>query len=433
MNEQGVPIGRLFGIEIRVSLAWVLMLAIVTVLGVEQAAARAPTLHPLVHWTAGAVVAALFLVSVIVHELAHALVGRRRGVPVTSVALGFIGGLAPASVRAARPRDELAIAVSGPLLSAGVGVALLGGGIALLEIAPDVGLVADAMVVVGALNLTLAVISLLPALPVDGGRVVRALAWARTGDLDRASLVTAKVGRIVGWAAVGMGFVVAMAGYALEGVVGIALGWLLNTGAGTIESRVAMERLLRGVHVGDAMDRNPVAVGPNLTVDTFMDRFDGPDPVLALAVVEGDQVLGVVGRRRLTRLRRRRYGSTRVRDVMASPPAVPVLHPGDELWEAVELITTANLDAVAVADGGRLAGLVTRAGISAAARSAAGREAAAASTDNGPARPDADPGADPAVAAAPGAGLGSEPGAGPEAGADADPTAGGRRDQGSGR
>jgi CBS domain-containing protein len=93
--------------------------------------------------------------------------------------------------------------------------------------------------------------------------------------------------------------------------------------------------------------------------------------VTAVAVVEGGQVVGVVGRRRLARLRQRRYGSTRVRDVMASPPIVPLMQPSDELWRAVELITTGNLDALAVADEGRLAGLVTRASINAAARSAA--------------------------------------------------------------
>ncbi len=220
-------------------------------------------------WTVGGAVALLFLASVVVHELAHALVGRQRGVPATSVVLGFIGGLAPLSIRAARPRDELAIAVAGPLLSVGAGLAITGASALLLTLAPDGGVLADAMVVVGVLNLALAAISLVPALPIDGGRVVRALAWARTGDPDRASLIAARSGRIVGWTAAGAGLAVALAGYGLEGVVAIALGWLLNTGARTVESRVAMERLLRGMHVEDAMDREVGSVGSHLTLDTF--------------------------------------------------------------------------------------------------------------------------------------------------------------------
>lgn len=375
MNEQGVAIGRLFGIEIRVSIAWVIMLAIVTVLGVELAASRAPELHPLVQWTVGGSVALLFLVSVIVHELAHALVGRQRGVPATSVVLGFIGGLAPLSIRATRPRDELAIAVAGPLMSGGAGLAITSAGVALLTLAPDGGVLADALVVVGVLNLTLAAISLVPALPIDGGRVVRALAWARTGDRDRASLISARVGRFVGWVSAGAGLALVLAGLAIEGVVAIGLGWLLNTGARTVESRVAMERLVRGLHVEDAMDREVGSIGPQLTLDTFVERFQGPDGVAALPVVDDDRVVGILGRRRLSRLRRRSYGTTRVRDVMASPPKVPLLGPRDALWDAVELLMAWDLDGVAVSDGGRLAGLVTRASIAQAIRSVASPEA----------------------------------------------------------
>jgi Zn-dependent protease/CBS domain-containing protein len=374
MSEQGVAIGRVLGIEIRISMAWVVMLAIVTVLGVEQAASRAPTLHPVMQWMIGGAVAALFLGSVIVHELAHSLVGRRRGVPATSVVLGFIGGLAPLAIRADRPRDELAIAIAGPLLSAAAGLTITGAGIALLTLAPGWGVLADALVVVGVLNLTLAVISLVPALPVDGGRVVRALAWARTGDRDRASLIAAAVGRIFGWVAAGVGLALALAGLAIEGVVAIALGWLLNTAARTVESRVAMERLVRGMHVEDAMDRDVGSVGPHLTLDTFADRFDGPNAVTALPVVDDDQVIGVIGRRRLQRLRRRRYATTRVQDVMASPPKVPLLRPGDALWDAVELIMARDVDALAVADEGRLAGLVTRATVARAVRTLTGSE-----------------------------------------------------------
>ena len=114
MMNGGVPIARILGIEIRVSLAWTLLIALITVIGAQQATIGAPDLNPVVQWLIGVAVALLFFVSVIAHELAHAIVGRRRGVPATSIVLGFIGGLAPLGIQAARPRDELAIAVAGP-------------------------------------------------------------------------------------------------------------------------------------------------------------------------------------------------------------------------------------------------------------------------------------------------------------------------------
>ncbi len=232
--------------------------------------------------------------------------------------------------------------------------------------------------VVGVLNLILALLSLVPAMPLDGGRVVRSLAWARTNDRDRASRITARFGRMTGWTILGVGIAAVLANFVTEGLIAIALGWLLNTGARTVERRLALEQLLRGVSVSEAMERDVPFIGPNLTIDTFANRFEGPDAVTALPVVDDDLVVGVLGRKRLVRLGRRRFGKTRVDEVMAAPPQVPLLAPDDALWDAVELMNEAGLDGLAVADGGHLAGLITRDSLTdtirlrAASRAAAG-------------------------------------------------------------
>ena len=111
-----------------------------------------------------------------------------------------------------------------------------------------------------ALNVILAGISLLPGMPLDGGRVVRALAWARTKDRDRAGAVTARVGRLLGFTVIGVGIAMALADLATEGLLVIALGWLLTTGARTLDRRLALERLLRGVD-GPRGDGGRPAVG----------------------------------------------------------------------------------------------------------------------------------------------------------------------------
>ena len=376
MINGGVPIARIFGIEIRVSLAWTLLIALITVIGAQQATIGAPDLNPIVQWLIGVAVALLFFVSVIAHELAHAIVGRRRGVPATSIVLGFIGGLAPLGIQAARARDELVIAVAGPAVSLVIGVVLLLAGMLVGTIAPSTAPVSGGVVVVGVLNLILALLSLLPAMPLDGGRAVRALAWARSGDRDKASRTTARVGRMVGWTIMGVGIAGVLSEFVTEGLIAIALGWLFNTGSRTLERRNALEQLLRGVSVSEAMQRDVPFVGPSLTIDTFANRFEGPDAVAAMPVVDEDQVVGVVGRRRLVRLGRRRFGGTRVDEVMATPPQVPFLAPDDALWEAVELMNAGALDGLAVAEGGHLAGLVTRDGLADAIRVRAAAHAA---------------------------------------------------------
>jgi Zn-dependent protease/predicted transcriptional regulator len=374
----GVPIARLFGIEIRISLTWAVLVAIVTLLGAQQAAFTAPDLPGAVQWAIGGVIAFGFLVSVIAHELAHALLGRRYGIEQRSITLGFVGGLAPLTIQAPTPGGELAVALAGPVLSGIAGLLLVGVGIIVGTLQASAGALASSLVVLGALNLILALLSLLPGMPLDGGRVIRALAWARTHDRDRASHVTARVGRLLGFTVIGVGIAMALADLATEGLLVIALGWLLTTGARTLDRRLALERLLRGVTVREAMREDPPSVGPNLTIDTFADRYEGPEGVPAIPVVDEEQVLGIISRRRLQRLGRRRFGTTRAADVMAVPPLAPVLSPDDPLWEALDVMNNGGLEGLAVAVEGRLTGILTRDSVSDAVRTRAAAEAARA-------------------------------------------------------
>jgi Zn-dependent protease len=360
MSPDGIPIGRLFGIEIRVSLAWAVVIAIITILGAEQAVIATPELSFVLQWAIGGAVAAAFLVSVVAHELAHALVARRRGVRSTVIVLGFIGGLAPLGIQAQRPVDELAIAVSGPLLSILLALAVVPLGVLIGTADQGLGAIAGGLIIVGGLNLILGVVSLLPGLPLDGGRIVRALAWARSGDRDRATRVTASIGRIVGWLTIGTGVAIAFMDRTTEGLLVLSLGWLLSTGARTLDRRLGMEQLLRGVPVSEAMEPDVAWIGPNLTIDTFASRYEGEDGVSALAVVDDDRVVGVLGVRRVRRLGRRKFADTRVADVMTTPPQAPLLAPDDDLWDALDLINQSGLDGLAVAEDGRLAGMLTR-------------------------------------------------------------------------
>ena len=159
-----------------------------------------------------------FLVSVVAHELAHSLVGRRLGVATTAIVLGFIGGLAPHSIQARRPSDELAIALAGPGLS--LALALVDPPArprGRASAASGLGAVAGGLLLIGGMNLVLGIVSLLPGLPLDGGRVVQALAWAHSGDQDRAGRIAARVGRMVGWTIVGIGVAMAIADLVIPG------------------------------------------------------------------------------------------------------------------------------------------------------------------------------------------------------------------------
>lgn len=359
----GVPIARIAGIEIRISLAWVFLLALVTVLGAQAASQFDPSMPAAAEWAIGGGVALAFLLTVLAHELAHTLVARRRGVDTDAVVIGFIGGTSPFEVEGQSARDEIAIAVSGPVVSLALGLVLVGFGAVASGGEGLPGAIVAGVLVVGVLNLILGALSLLPGMPLDGGRIVRALSWARTGDARRGSRISARIGRITGWALVGVGVVVALASGPAEGLMLMSLGWLVSTGARAVERRLGLEVLLDGVPVRDAMERDVPRIGPHLTLDTFADRFaagrQGPGAT-TLPVVADDRVVGVVGIDRLRRIRRGRWATTRASDIMTDASSAPLLAGDSPLWDALEALRRSRVDGLPVVDGDALTGVLTR-------------------------------------------------------------------------
>jgi Zn-dependent protease len=356
----GLPLLRLAGIEIRVSIAWMLLIAVITFLGAEQAVLNVPGLARPVQLLIGLSIGLAFLATVVAHELAHALVGRRKGVPVTALVIGFLGGTAPMSIQGHKPADELAIAASGPIVSVVVAAVLLPIGFATGSATGELAALSGALFVVGGLNALLAGLSLLPGMPLDGGRIIRAIAWAGTGDPDRATRTTVRIGRAIGWMMIGSGIVLILASFTLGGLLMAGLGWLLQTGAKALNGRIEVESLVRGSRVRDAITRDVPVLSPALTVDTFADRFSGEGAVSVLPVVDGDTVLGVVGVRQLQRLPRNKWPTKHASDLMVTPPTAPFVAAGDELWPAVDLMNRIGVDGLAVVADGKLDGMVMR-------------------------------------------------------------------------
>ncbi len=213
---------------------------------------------------------------------------------------------------------------------------------------------------VGVLNLMLGLASLLPALPLDGGRLVRGLAWSRTGDRDRASTIAARVGSLLGWGITLIGVAVLIIDDGVLGILLVAMGWLLGGTSRGLAQRAEMEHAMRGLTVADAMLRDVPHVGPGLTVDTFANQLGSGGAPRAMPVLDGDRVLGVIGLGALRRLGRGRLATVRAGEVMATPPLAPLVGPADAIWGVMETMQRRGLDGLAVVEEGRLVGMVTR-------------------------------------------------------------------------
>jgi Zn-dependent protease/predicted transcriptional regulator len=361
----GVPIARLFGIEIRVQLAWILPLALVAVLAVDEIQTTSPALEPLTAWGLGAMVAAAFFLSSLVHDLVHAVVARSRGIQVSAIAVSFFGGSTPLDPTAPNPRDDLAIAASGPLAS--LAIAGASGVLAVVAagLGGDLGLLAVPLVALLVLNAILGGINLVPAYPLDGGRIIRAIAWRRTGSEVSGWRAAVLSGRISGFAGVIIGLgILLFLGSTTDGAMIALSGWFLILSARTIRDRLRVDELIGDLHVRDAMEPATITVHSGLTLDTFASQLmDGASGTTAVPVTEDDRVVGLVGLRQVNRLRRDKWPETRVGDVMVKPPRLPLLSADDPLPTAVAGLQRANVDGLPVLADGRLVGLVTRPGV----------------------------------------------------------------------
>jgi Zn-dependent protease/CBS domain-containing protein len=357
----GIPVARLFGIEIRVQLGWVVVLALIGVIAVGQLSAVDPSLEESVAWILGGVVALGFFVSSVAHDLAHALVARRRGVDVRAIAVSFFGGSTPLDPTASDPRDDFAIAASGPLVSLAIGAGLLVLAATLLSLGEGYTAAAGVVAVLVFLNLVLGFVNLVPAYPLDGGRIVRAIAWRRSGSERSGWRAAAQSGRLAGLATIGIGIVVLFIDQSSTGAMIALTGWFLILSANAVRDRVRLDELIGDHRVADAMDPDPVTVHPALTIDTFAAQLlDGESPTVAVPVIEGDAVVGLVGVAQVRRIRRGAWTTTRVADVMVKPPRLAFLSPEQPLRAALELLQRSGLDGLPVTEGGALIGIMTR-------------------------------------------------------------------------
>lgn len=284
-----IPLGRIFGIKVSTDVTVPLLAAIYTI---TLAAGRFPIRHPelptTVHWIVGIVGALLFFVSLLVHELAHALVARDEGIGVHGIRLWFFGGMARLESSPETAAQDFRIAVVGPLSSAACGIVflcssyLLGdGGIA--------GILADLFALLGFVNLLLAGFNLIPAAPLDGGTVLSSLVWRRTGSRARGMQVSATVGLLVGAVLIWRGLLGVRSGDvdAINGWVLAAVGAFIAFAAFRTLRAGPLHELLEGVTVADSMETAPSPAPGPWTITDFLRTLPGDAEYRAFPVVDG--------------------------------------------------------------------------------------------------------------------------------------------------
>ena len=367
-----VPVARILGFEVRIHVSWAIILAVIGVTTATQVADMSPELAGPGSWVAAVVVAGAFLVSALAHELGHAVAARRAGLPGGPIIVYFFGGAASSRLETARPRDEVMIAAAGPLVSLVIGAVFAamavvidraGGG--------QVQVVGRVALAIGAMNLLLGGINLLPAFPLDGGRIVRGLAWARTGDPARALRIAGSSGRYLGILFATAGIITILLVDSTDGLMLALCGWFIVSSASAIQRNADVDAMLDGISVADVMDHDVSGVPPGLTLDTFAEQMLDEASRATVPVMRGRDLLGLIGRKQIRRVRRDRWAATRAEDLMVSGDALPRVGPEMSLRDVLDRLHRSGLDGLPVVEGGALTGIVTRQAVAEAAAAAA--------------------------------------------------------------
>lgn len=376
MRSGGVRILTLFGVRITVHPSWLLIFAVLVVwLATVGGPAAGSGLPDAARWVMAPVVAILFFSSVLVHELAHAYVARARGVPVDEVMLFIFGGAARLEREAPTPRSEIVITIAGPITSLLLGLVLIGAGLLLRDLEGLlVGVVAETIAGLGAINVLLAGFNLIPGFPMDGGRLLRAVIWARTNDFLRATRLATLVGRGFAYVLIAAGVIIALRGGdgIVFGVWTALIGWFLHQSSEQSYRRVELAHIVEGVAVSDVMDREFSVVSPGLTLDTFVDQhLLGSGSTSIYPVMVDGTLVGTVELRQIRRIPRAKWLTTRVSDVMSRQDALWTLTEQRPAMDALGHFQDSDAQGIAVVDaddGQRVTGVVTRDGLARALR-----------------------------------------------------------------
>jgi Zn-dependent protease/CBS domain-containing protein len=369
-------LGRVAGIE--VGLHW--SLAIVFVLIVWTLAGQLPEIVPgqgqPAYWLASALAAALFYVSLLSHEMGHALVARRLGVKVDGITLWLFGGVARLRGDASTPGTEARIAVAGPLVSLALAV-LFGAATFGLDVIAGPPLAEVGCAWLAGSNAMLLLFNLIPAFPLDGGRLLRAWLWRRRGDRYRATSTAARLGRICAFLLIGLGLLDMVTQGGISGFWLVLLGWFLFTAARAEERQVMMRGALAGLRVRDAMTPDTTLAPGWFTVDEFMRSYVPLQRATAFPLKTFDGALdGLVTLAQLSKVGAEERQSRRVRDVGVGLDAVAKASPGESVTSVLDRFSPSDEDQMLVIDGGQLVGTLSPADIT---RALGGRKVRASS------------------------------------------------------
>ena len=350
-----ITLGRVAGVEIGLNWTWVFVFGLIVW---SLAAVQFPDVLPGrsrgAYAVMGITAAAVFFTSLILHELGHAMEARREGMEIEGITLWLFGGVAKFAGEFPSAGAEFRIAIAGPLVSLLLGLGFVGCAVAW----PGSGVVPTELEWLGYINLVLLVFNLVPAMPLDGGRMLRAALWARSRDFSDATHRATRIGAVLATAIIAIGILETVAG-ATEGLWLAVLGWFILEAGRAEEQRAETRHALADVTVATLMTRTPVTVGADWTLAEVADRIAGTPRHSAYPALDGGTVVGLLPLRALAHTGGADVWGRRVREYVVRADDVPHFSPDTPAMAALDELVGGGVGRGVVVDQERLVGIIS--------------------------------------------------------------------------
>jgi Zn-dependent protease len=354
-----IELGRVFGIKIGLHYSFF----VIALLIVFSLSSQFHSSNP--QWGDGVIMvlsvgtAILFFVSLLLHELAHSLVATSNNLPVKEITLFALGGVSQIEKNPLSAKVEFWMAFVGPLTSAVIGAICLV--LARLIGDPSSDPWMAMLLWLGYINLSLAVFNLLPGYPLDGGRVLRAIIWWKTGNADRSTQTAAKVGQLVAFAFIALGIFRFFSGAGIGGLWIAFIGWFLLQAARESYVQVGMSHALKSVRVADLMTRDCPTVDGWLNIQNFVDKELLRTGQRCFLVAEKGEITGLVTPHEIKEIDRAKWPFMTLHDIMRPLGELRAVTPDAPLSSALESMSRYDLNQLAVVSNGHLDGVLSRA------------------------------------------------------------------------
>ncbi len=355
--EASVKLGRIWNIPIGLHTSWFLIFGLLTwSLGSGYFPAEYPQLSTPIHWLMGLITSILFFLSVLAHELGHALLALRNKISVRSITLFIFGGVAQINEEPRSPGAEFRIAIAGPIVS--LGLALVFYLLWLLD--RSLPFLAAPSSYLLRINLILGLFNMIPGFPLDGGRVLRAIIWKLTGNFQRATRVASFTGQVVAFGFIGFGAFEIISGQFFNGLWLVFIGWFLQNAAASTYAQTNMQQLLRGVTVGQVMTQDCVKVPSLISINQLVE-----DQVLrggqrCFLVSDNGSIEGLLTLRDISAIPQSKWRFTTTRNAMVPTNRLTIVGPDTDLLKALQLMDNNNIAQIPVVQDNDLVGVLSR-------------------------------------------------------------------------